>query len=188
MQGYLEDAYLRTSTPISLTGTTDYDFSINADAASANMERFRIVFRQATLLPVTITSVKAYESNDNIAVDWKVENEINIVKYEIEKSLNGTSFTAVGTQVVKGNNNSSNTYSWIDQNVSAGTNYYRIKIFDASGEVKYSSIVKVNIDAVAFGITIYPNPVKGSVFNVQFKQQTSGKYQLRLLNNIGQTL
>lgn len=188
MQGYLEDAYLRTSTPISLTGTNDYDFSINADAASANMERFRIVFRQATLLPVTITSVKAYESNDNIAVDWKVENEINIVKYEIEKSLNGTSFTAVGTQVVKGNNNSSNTYSWIDQNVSAGTNYYRIKVFDASGEVKYSSIVKVNIDEVKSGITIYPNPVKGSAFNVQFKQQASGKYQLRLLNNIGQTL
>ena len=47
---------------------------------------FRIVFAPMIALPVTFTNVKAYGMGKNINVEWKVENEVNIKKYEVERS------------------------------------------------------------------------------------------------------
>jgi len=44
MQAYLEDSYLQTRQPLSLTDYSEYNFDINGDAASYGSERFRIVF------------------------------------------------------------------------------------------------------------------------------------------------
>jgi hypothetical protein len=38
-------------------------------------------------------------------------------------------------------------------------NYYRIKMLGSGGEVKYSSIVKVQLNQKGETIGIYPNPV-----------------------------
>ena len=50
-------------------------------------DRFRIVFAPSVVLPVTFTSVKAYRQDKNINVEWRVENEMNIKQYEVEKSI-----------------------------------------------------------------------------------------------------
>ncbi|MGG9971880.1 T9SS type A sorting domain-containing protein [Ferruginibacter sp. SUN002] len=190
LQGFLEDKYLNTSTLIHLNQTTEVNFNIDGNSASADQNRFRIVFRPGALLPVTISNVKASLKNDNnIAVEWKVENEINIVKYEVEKSADGIAFTLVDVQTVNGNNNSSNEYNWLDKNALAGNNFYRIKTVDASGQVKYSSIVKVVVDnKLMSNITVYPNPIKNNTINLQFTNQAAGIYQIRLMNNLGQLL
>ncbi len=188
MGGLLQDSYLNTNTPISLSGATTVNFTINSDAASAATNRFRIVFTSIAPLPVTITNVAAHQKNKNIAVNWKVANEINMLKYDVEKSTDGAVFTKVATINISGTNNTYNSYSWLDVNAVQGNNFYRIKTYDRSGQVKYSSIVNVAMGKAEGGFSIYPNPVKGSVINLQITNQAADTYNIRLTNTIGQVL
>jgi len=192
MQAFLEDAYLGTSTSLTLTGTTKVNFSVNANAASANVNRFRIIYKATSAfstLPVTFTSVRGSQLNTKISVDWKVENEINIEKYEVERSANGTTFSSIYSIARKGVNTPYNRYSWIDDSPLSGNNFYRIKSVDLDGANKFSLVIKVATGKAGNGtITIYPNPIKGNMVNLQFTNQPPGIYQVRLINNNGQVM
>ncbi len=190
MQAFLADAYLGTNTMLALYGTTKINFTINTDAASANVNRFKVVYKTIiapATLPVTFTSVKGNKLNNKISIDWKVDNEINIAKYEIERSANGQDFINVSSTTVKGGYNASNSYSWIDDDPLSGNNFYRIKSLDLDGSKKFSLIVKIATDKSNTGsITIYPNPIKGNMVNLQFTNQLKGIYQVRMISNNGQ--
>ncbi len=192
MQAFLEDAYLGTRTLIALGGTTKMNFSVNTNAASANVNRFRIVYQTtfaAVPLPVAFTSFKGYQQSNIISIDWKVENEINIEKYDVERSLNGTDFIKVNSIAVDGINSAYNSYSWIDDNPFNGINFYRIKSVCRDGSKKNSLIIKVTYGKTGAGyITIYPNPIEGNMVNLQFTNQPTGIYQVRMINNNGQVV
>ena len=87
LQAFLEDSYLHTRTPVDLNGTTQADFSVGNVVGSKAPGRFRIVFAPAVALPVTFTEIKAYRQAANINIEWKVENERNIINYTVEKSV-----------------------------------------------------------------------------------------------------
>jgi Secretion system C-terminal sorting domain len=186
--GLLEDSYLNTSTTINLSGITRVNFNVDGNAASAAANRFKLVFKAIAVLPVTIVKVEAFQKNTNIAVEWKVENEIDMLKYDVEKSTDGSVFTRVNTINVSGTTNTYNSYSWLDVNAVQGNNFYRIKTYSRSGQIKYSSIVKVAMGKSETGFSIYPNPIKGSVINLQMNNEPAGTYLVRLTNTIGQTL
>ena len=61
LTGFLEDNYLHTSTPLNLNGSTLVDFNIVNIPGSYAANRFRIVFTPALVLPLSFTSVKAYQ-------------------------------------------------------------------------------------------------------------------------------
>ena len=185
----LQDSYLNSNTNLSLIAATRVNFTIDATAASAATNRFRIVFKNAIVLPVTISSVKAALLNNDVAVEWKVANEINMLGYEVEKSTSGTVFNSSYSVKVNGSNNANNTYNWFDVNATQGNNFYRIKSIDNNGEVKYSAIVKVTINSSkTSSIKIYPNPVNNNIINLQLTNQPKGNYLLKFTNNIGQTI
>lgn len=185
----LVDNYLNTTANLNVASATAITFSIDANAASAATNRFMIVFKNFNVLPVNISSIKAYQQNNNIAVEWKVENEINMVKYEVEKATNGISFSAFSSKMVLGNNNRSSVYNVFDINPETGNNFYRIKSFDQIGQVKYSAIVKVIMNkSTVSSMSIYPNPVTNNIINLQLSNQPEGNYQLRVTNLNGQTI
>ena len=190
MEAFLLDSYLATSTPVDLSGTTRMNFSVNADVASAAINRFKIIYHTISSgpLPVTFTSVKANQANNKISIDWMVENEINIEKYEVEKSLNGTLFTTISKAPIASKNAAFGSYSWWDGNMENGNNFYRIKSIDRNSSIKYSPIAKVLISKNPGAISIYPNPVRGNQLNMQFTNQPMGVYQLKLINNTGQSV
>ena len=187
LTGYLEDLYLRTSTPVSMLVASAIDFTVNADPASAAADRFRLVFRQLAPVPVTFTQVRASKSGKDILVEWAVENQLNIDHYEVEKSSDGTNFSKVNEQASRGNNGASATYNWLDEDAWGGDNFYRIRSVGLGNDIKLSQVVKVNMPVIAGNISIYPNPVAADgIVHIQFYRQPAGIYQLHLLNNRGQ--
>ena len=184
--GYLQDKYLNTSTEISLSNNTPINFSVDGNAASAVTDRFQIVFK--TVLPFVFTNITAAKNNSEIAVEWKVTNETDIVQYDVEKSTNGTTFTKMNTNLVKGNNNAANNYIWLDGNAQTGDNIYRVKMLGKDGSTKYTDNVRVAIAAINTGISIYPNPIKEGKINIQMGNQPSGNYNLSITNNNGQVI
>ena len=193
---YLQDDYLGTSTLLDLAGNiTTVDFSVTADPASAASNRFRIVFSAAAPLPLSFTSVKAYQQNlpagqagAAIAVEWKVASQLNIKNYEVEKSTDGLAFGKVATVAASGANGSNATYNWLDANPLEGDNFYRIRSVGDGGETKYSQVVNVRINKGEPRITIYPNPVTNSNLSLQFNDMEKGVYLLRLVNSMGQVV
>ncbi|MEO6732756.1 MAG: T9SS type A sorting domain-containing protein [Ferruginibacter sp.] len=184
VSAFVEDSYLATTVPISLSDTNVVNFTIDNNAASAVTNRFRIVFKLLTVLPVTFTTVKAYQVNANIQVGWHVENEVNTLKYEVEKSANGSNFNLVNTTV----SNAGGNYSWIDPTPFNGENFYRVKSTDRDGSIKYSSMVHVLLGNQATSFTVHPNPVKGNSIHLKFANQPKGLYHFNLINSTGQSI
>ncbi len=184
LSAYLKDKFLSTETAISLSGATEYNFTVTADNNSKAADRFMVVFRSNASLPVTLTNVKAYQQNSGIAVEWNTQSESGMQQYEVEKSANGTNFVKVNTTAAK--SGTTNSYNWFDATPFSGANYYRIKAISLNGEVKYSSIVVVRLNTKGTKITLYPNPVKGSTIQLQLSNLEKGNYSVTLFNQLGQ--
>jgi len=189
-EAFIEDSYTNAKTALNTFGISNYDFTVNGDAKSAAADRFKIVFKQTALapLPVTFKTIKAYQQEAAIAVDWKVENEMNIAKYEVEKSSDGINFKKVTTTAAAGSAGVSTVYNWLDQEPFTGNNFYRVRSIDTDGKFAYTSTVLVKISQFVPSIRVYPNPVTDNVIGTEFKNMSSGLYSVKLLNSTGQTL
>lgn len=188
---FLVDNFTNTTTQLDLAaGTTNYNFTITAEPGSSVANRFRILYRQVQLAPVPVSfvSVTAQPAGAAIKVDWKVAQEAGIRQYVVERSSDGRNFTGAGNLVATGNRGGEVSYSWLDATPLTGSNFYRIKSLGINGEIKYSPIVKVLTGNILPSFTIAPNPVEGSVVNIQFKNQLGGRYALRLLALTGETV
>jgi hypothetical protein len=186
VEGFVEDTYLDTRTPLNMEGTTHVDFAVTSDKGSYAANRFRIVFKTAVVLPVKFVSITAVQKDEDIEVTWKTENEKAVKQYDVEKSVDGVSYKKAYT--VAADNNGAGSYNWLDEQAIPGDNYYRIRMEDESGKISYSDVVKVSIPLGKPSIGIYPNPITDGIIHLQFVNQPKGRYGLRLLNPLGQTI
>ncbi len=188
VEGYVEDSYFKTRKPLNMEGTTTVDFTVSNDKGSYAPDRFRVVFKQASpkVVPVTFVSVNGVQKNTDIQVDWKVQNETAILQYEVEKSTDGVRFTKSAT--VAGTNKGLANYEWMDKGVNAGLYYYRIKTIGKNGEINYTAVVKVVVVFAPPSISIYPNPITDGIIHLQLVNQPAGRYGIRLMNPLGQTI
>jgi hypothetical protein len=180
---------LHTKTPISLIGTNHINVSITSDPASANIFRFRLIFAKTSqfgLLPLTFTSMRAYQQNSNINVEWSTENESNLKNYTVEKSIDGINFSAAFR--INAKNTSSNIYQWIDNHPKNGENYYRISSTGIDDRTSVSQIFKLSVLKGFSFLRIYPNPIKNNSFNLLISNEPAGLYKLRLFNPFGQLI
>jgi hypothetical protein len=185
LQASLVDSYLQSSTPISLVGSTVYNFSITADPASAVQNRFMVIYKTTSTLPVHFSTVKAYEKQQGVQVEWRAETETNIERYEVEKSHNGQQFKKVANVSVKTNGNTSNEYYWLDTDPNIGSNFYRVRSVSKTGEAKYTEIARVNLNKDGKKIIAYPNPVINGNLTL-YLNLDKGVYSLTLTNEAGQ--
>ena len=123
-----------------------------------------------------------------VKVEWSVDNQINISRYQVERSGDGRSFTAIGTQAAMGINGAAITYTLLDAAAINGDNFYRIKSIGLAGDVQYSKVVKLRLGKLVEAFSIYPNPVMGRQLTIAFSGMAKGKYELSIINPLGQTL
>jgi hypothetical protein len=115
-------------------------------------------------LPLHFLSFTAQKCTDkNVCLNWQTTNEENVSHFVIERSIDGKTFTKVGT--TNANNQASNSYTSKDdiaflQNESKV--YYRIKQIDVDGKFTYTDIKSVKINTKK-EIVVYPNPAKDMV-------------------------
>jgi hypothetical protein len=87
-------------------------------------------------------------------LNWTSADESNVT-YHIERSTDGINFTGIG--MVKGTGKVN--YTFTDATPESGINYYRLVITgNLAYKTTYSSVVYVNLTAVAHTAVAYPNP------------------------------
>nr|WP_161792107.1 T9SS type A sorting domain-containing protein [Pedobacter glucosidilyticus] len=113
-------------------------------------------------LPVSLKSFTATSSKGVSKLNWATASESNNRGFEIQRSVDGQEFTAigfVGSKAAQGNSSSLIDYSYEDKTATTGTQYYRLKQIDLNGDFEYSAIKSVSIGLNIADIKIYPNPV-----------------------------
>ncbi|MFZ4057126.1 MAG: T9SS type A sorting domain-containing protein, partial [Ferruginibacter sp.] len=186
----LYDSYNNTQLSINMTQNTIFNFSVNADAASQNRDRFKVIFRVVATgapLPVKFSSVKASIFNNAAKVDWTVQEELNVAAYAIEKSSDGRNFQQLGTVQAKGLIGQAINYSYTDVQTLSNNQFYRIKSIDTDGRIMYSEVVSLKSNVTLNqNFSVFPNPAPVSNISVQLKNSASGNYQVQIFGANGQ--
>jgi hypothetical protein len=137
-------------------------------------------------LPLHFTNTKAVPKNSGIQISWDAESERQVMRYEIERSSNGTDFTTMSKIAANTNNGTTNHYSWLDAAPVNGNNYYRIKAIDLDGKFMYSAVLLVKTTGTK-SIVVYPNPAKrGASLLLSLQNVIANK--IEVLNFSGQTV
>jgi hypothetical protein len=173
-----------SSSLINLNSTlgTTFDFA----AGSNGLGKAYSFDPLATTLPVSIVSIKAVLKNTVVELSWDVREELNLDFYEVQKSADGSQFENIGMVFPWDNQQVSNSYRFNDKQPLPGMNFYRLRIVDKDGSVKYSNIVSARTGAPSnSNISIAPNPVKGNIRAI-FSGLSKGSYRAELRNVAGQ--
>lgn len=138
-----------------------------------------------TTLPVKFVNVSAAKYADRTTINWDNEDESDVEYYEIERKTNGTQFI----NVAKINSTQKGTYLWDDYFNNDPLIFYRVKAVSVTGVITYSNILTVRSSGTGKAkLTISPNPVVGTSFNLSFENINPGKYNIDILSLDGKAL
>ena len=128
-------------------------------------------FQQSTvqsIVPLKLIVFTGNKIGNDIKLQWKVLNELNIQTYTIQRSTNGTTFENIGIVNAINNGSKENDYSFLDTKANNTTVYYKLLINEKNGVTQHSWIVSLT-NKVVDQIKVYPVPVKNAV-TIQFTQ------------------
>lgn len=158
---------------------------LNAAAYGINATNTqKVVF--TGVLPLSLINFTASEKNGFDILEWKTANEINTKLFEVEYSLDGINFNAIGTVAV---NNNTGNYSFKYEIASLNSNcFYRLKIIDIDGSFTYSNIISLyKNDVNSNGLKLSPNPTNGFTTLVGIGNDLINT-QAELMDNSGKVL
>ncbi len=130
-------------------------------------------------LPVTINSFTGNYQNNTDVLQWRASIGPTQLRFDMEKSIDGTRFTAIGS-VLPQTLITTASYQFSTVPVNDAKRFYRLKITYADGMVQYSSIVEIN-NRISDKIRIV------NIGNGQLQLTTPYPIkQLYIINNTGQ--
>ena len=146
--------------------------STSAPSAFTNYSRFTLgdAIGGGNPLPIELISFTATKKNKAVDVTWETAAEINNDYYLVEKSKNGVDFEPLGQVKGAGNSLAKLNYNIVDEKPYNGISYYRLKQIDFDETFSYSKIESVDFNNTKdFSFDVYPNPNKGTNFNIAFE-------------------
>jgi len=187
---WLMDSFMKDS--LDLKHNSNYDFSIDkSNAATYGSNRFSILVRLNPETMMRLLSVAANKITEGAQISWRTENEGNDFTFNIEKSIDGKTFTQIGQVLSNGSGN----YAYTDIIPAKGMNYYRIKVRDMIlNDTSYSNTVSLKYTGAATTalenkITVYPNPATGTInIKMQASKNDDSSYIITILGTGGRVV
>ncbi len=173
---------------IAATLTNPFGVAFNSSGELLIIEYSNQVLRKVSslyTLPVIMTDLAAYKKNNRVEIKWKAANEINVLRYEIERSRNNSEFKKIGEMKALGDGSAEINYNWPDEYPLEGNNFYRLKSIDIDNSFKYSSILQVNFTDKQNGTSVFPNPVASGSLQLRINNSQAGTNLLTLHDAMG---
>jgi hypothetical protein len=140
------DKTLATITSLAFTSFSDFALASTSADPKANP------------LPVVLTSFGATRQvSDAVKVSWAIASEQSSHHFEVQRSINGSTFVTIGQVIALGNSTQAHTYAHLDQQAPIGIVYYRLRQVDVDGTVIFSPVVTLAATATT-SLSLYPNP------------------------------
>lgn len=137
-------------------------------------------------LPVSLTKFDVQcQPNKSTSISWTTSQEINNNYFEVEKSVNGTTWNSLNKVTASGNSSTQRAYQIND--AQGGTAFYRLKQVDLDGKVTFSNTVKTSCAGRNVYVTLYPVPAR-DIVTLVIGSDKSIKTALQVFDNKGRMI
>jgi len=137
-------------------------------------------------LPVKFVSFTVARKQDKVLVEWSTSQESNSSNFIVERSENGTSWTAIASVKAAGESSTLVNYSYTDKSINAPVVYYRVKQVDIDGSSTYTTVRTIKADSTTTEVTIATASSKAVL--VSFSQEVKSNVTIRLVSMSGQVI
>ena len=138
-------------------------------------------------LPVKFLSFTLSYSSSIALVQWSTAQEVNALRYDVERSVDGINWITAGTVTASGNSTTTRNYNYSDHYTISKKVYYRIKEVDLSGQYSYTSIKELQNETNGnYDVKIY-SPAQ-SVAVIEFPSQINDQVSIRIISFSGQII
>ncbi|MDH7460874.1 T9SS type A sorting domain-containing protein [Chitinophagaceae bacterium 26-R-25] len=169
-----------------LATTTVAKDTNNYAAVGANAAKPCGIDESQLPLPIILQNFTAKASGNAAQLNWSTVSELNGKAMIVQHSTDGVNFEDVQTVASTTNSSLVQNYSYIDNNVANGVNYYRLKLVSSDAPISYSAVVAVKFNATAEqqAISVFPNPFSDH-FTVKFADVKGSNVIAKLYNAQG---
>ncbi|HMP91967.1 MAG TPA: T9SS type A sorting domain-containing protein, partial [Phnomibacter sp.] len=138
----------------------------------------------SSILPATGLSLSGKLTGNEVRLVWTTVTEANTSHFVVERSADGSRFSSLGNVTAAGSSQTMRSYNYEDNKLqSSQIWYYRIKLVDMDGTVRYSNVVSIRLAAITGILQVYPNPVDNRFY---VTLPDNGRYKMELVNAQGQ--
>lgn len=143
-------------------------------------------------LPVSIVSFSGYKDGSRNQLRWTTASEQNNRGFDVMRSADGINYTSIGfvnSQASGGNSDLQLNYTYTDNNITDGKQYYRLRQQDFDGHSKFSNIVLIKGDKPLTLMMegLFPNPAS-TIVNVMIAAPVREKVSLVITDVTGRTV
>ena len=172
--------------PIPFTPQTIKGIAYGFFAAGSNSY---VAIYNSTPLPVTLLNFTVTKQGDNAQLNWSTSSEENNKGFEIQRSTDQSAWTVLSFIAGAGNSQTQNDYQYLDQNLPAGTYYYRLRQVDYDGNSAFSKIVPVTFDG-GMALELKQNRPNPSIVTLYITMviPKAGRVQLMLYDQMGRPM
>ena len=127
-------------------------------------------------------SVLPVDGDKKALIKWTMAAGSTCLDLVVERSSDNVNYQeAYVYPGVCGNEDSAQSYTWIDANpISVRTSFYRLKL----DNVEFSLVSEFIVNAGNQGILVSPNPNSGT-FNLEFTNSSNNKFEVLLFQSDG---
>ncbi len=138
------------------------------------------------VLPVEFLKFSGSLQNTQVLVSWTIIALKDIDHFEIERSIDNTTYTKAGVVAddVKLNQEQSFVFADDITGLNGDIIYYRLKVIGKGGEIKYSNILVVRKTSLKTDVTIMPNPANNYI-NINLYSGKNVQAQLIVIDKLG---
>lgn len=184
LSGIIDAADVQLVTPTFVDNTEDGYYSYTG--SFTGFSQFMLVVPNV-VVPVSLMNFNAVGNKNTVSLSWLTMQEISSRGFAIERSTDGTNFTAIGWVNGKGNSTVQSSYAFNDNFVQPDiVYYYRIRQVDADGRETISTVRQVRINKSGITVTVSPVPAKDAM-NV-FIKGSNQNASVSLVNAQGQVV
>lgn len=123
---------------------------------------FVIQSASTNILPVHLEYFTGQKHNTVNNLKWKVNCYSSSANFEIERSVDGVNFNSIGS-IGATESRCQDPFNFSDALPATGKNFYRVRITDASGLVKYSGIILL-VSGEDVITAVYPSSLRPGEF------------------------
>jgi len=119
-----------------------------------------VVIGGASTFPVEWLSFEAtWLDGQYVELEWATASETRNERFDIERSLDGRTFTQVGSVAGAGTSTTPTQYTYVDLAIPDQQIYYRIRQIDLDGQSSYSEVRSIQPgESAPLSLKIGPNP------------------------------
>ncbi|MBE0642536.1 MAG: hypothetical protein IH600_00475 [Bacteroidetes bacterium] len=161
---------------------------VKIKSSVTNFRRFFIdvISGTGSPLPVELTSFRSYLKDASVELQWTTATELNNYGFEVQRSGDGSEWSAIGFISGSGTRWTPRDYSYSDSRFDRSNPllYYRLKQIDLDGRTEYSPILRVALNTPStVSLSAYPQPFNDNL-SVALSAQGGGEHiSLSLYNS-----